>query len=606
MNYLALDIETTSLSFSTGDILLVGYQFNNWEASIDKIPDVARFVNCANISETLIGHNVKFDLEFLHYKNIFKPKSSVKIFDTLVAHWLLYPNAKKHGLKHLGKELFGEDNPDLKNLIGKYKPKGKKISECNITVIPEEILHKYLKKDIDLTTRLYDMLKPQIDEKNLTELFELEMDVIKVIMQMELSGIGLNVEGLSKYGEELFALSQDTYNKLVGALPDIKNINIQSSQQVSHFLFEYLKLPTELTYKGKPFKVEYKKKGKHYAVGNDTISKLKDIKPELEYLQKFNDLKKLRNTYVDKLPKKAVNGRIYSNFNIEGTATGRFSSGRRKQDGLSDDSPNLQNIPDSKTLRSAFISAPECSLVSCDYSQAELWVMAYLADDWRMKQHLSSGRDIYLEIAKVMLGLTVDDAMSKDELKEKFKAERDIAKTIVLGLNYGRTKWGLARSIGLSAENEDDLKTTQDYIYRYFRLYPRVSQFLNYAPIEAEKKGYIVTLCGRKRDFKTLKEDGTELMNKFAKARIAINTPIQGSVADFMKMAMIKLYNEFVKYQSGAKIISQIHDELLIECPDNELAHITTLIKKCMEKIPRDYGIPIPAEISVGKNWGEL
>jgi len=564
MNELTFDLETEGLSPIEDAPVGVGFDWNGSGAEYNQTLGTINYAD----AEILIGHNLKFDMQFLRTNGCSWGKN-VKLFDTLIAEWMLHPDQGKYDLKWLTKKYFDITYTTFDELLNKYKEKGVKKKDTTIQVVPQIEVEKYCKMDVDMTRKLYDLLKPQIVQSGMWDLFCMEMDFLKVLIEVELNGVFVSRNSLS----ELNLKFDEMMKEQVKFMPE--GINISSPQQLSSYLFEELGLPTE-GIKSSNRILKGGEKKLFYKTDDEALSILDGKHEVIAHIKEYRNIEKLQGTYSNALIKHIhKDGKIHTSFNQHGTSTGRLSSAK----------PNLQNIPTLDEIRGVFIPTENNVLLSADYNQAELWIIAHLGNDKNMTNDLLEGKDIYVEIAKAMF-------LSED-ITEDMRSE---AKVIVLGINYGRTKWSLAKELHI----EDD--EAQRRINAYFRKYPGVSRFIKFSPILAEKQGYSSTLLDRRRPYQPMMD---KFQSKNQVARRCINTPIQGTCADFIKLAMIKMQNSIDLFKLKSKLILQVHDEVVLDVVPEELETIKTIVKLSMD-VCKDYGIPIPIEVKIGEDWGSL
>ena len=527
------DLETTGLNTLEDKILGCGYKKGAQSIVFDREATKENICNTLLKYDEVVAHNAKFDLQMAGNPQI------VNIFDTMVAEWLLYPDQKKLSLKYLGEKYFQEKNPTFKELTNQYKPKGMKCSEATFDVIPQEIANKYAKKDIDLTYRLYLILKEKLKTSGMEELFyKLEMPFLKVLLEMEKNGIKLDKKVIS-------SMTTEAENKLEKLKKDIKtytkDINIDSPKQLSNFLYEELKLPKLSS-------------NTAYSTSESVLKRILDKHPVVPLLLEYRKLIKFIRTYLYSLPNTvALDGRIHPSFRQVGTGTGRLSC----------DSPNLQNIPKGEDegglIRKAFVPEEGNLFIVGDYDQMELRMLAHISNDQEMINAFNSGVDIHTSTAQTILG--------KQEITDE---ERRQAKTVNFGIIYGQTASGLAKAL------ETDYITARNFIYKYACTYSDAWTWRKMQMGAAEKKPVISTILGRKRDLNAVSGIAD---------RLALNTPIQGSCADLVKVAMLRCVKELKKRGLKAKLVLQVHDELVFEVPKDEVEESRDIIQGCMESV---------------------
>jgi len=562
----AFDLETTGLD--PWEAQIVGISFSTQTKSAYYIPlQHSDKINLESLkpifaSDKLkIGHNVKYDIEVLKNSGI---EVCGPYFDTMVAAYLLDPISGKFALKTLAKQFLGRDMINLMDLIGKNG------EYDNFSQVPIDLAVDYACSDAEATFGLYEIFKLALKAQKLDKLFyEVEMPLISVLVEIEGNGVKIDVPLLAKTSKQidksLKTLEEDIY-----AISGEK-FNINSPKQLSHVLFDKLMLPVI-------------KKTKTGASTN--ISVLEELAAQkfeiAEKLMEYRQLTKLKSTYVDVLPTliNSKTGRIHTSFNQTITATGRLSSSK----------PNLQNIPVKgnwgKIIRSAFIpEKKDWVILAADYSQIELRILAHMSQDPEMLDAFRQKQDIHKRTAAEVYGISEDEVTGK---------MRSAAKTVNFGIIYGISDFGLAKQLKIKRPE------AAKFIERYFKKHKGVKEFMDKTVKDAKEKGYVTTLLGRKRPMPDINSPHFG-MRAFAE-RTAINTPVQGSAADMIKVAMARI-NSKGKINK-ARMILQVHDELVFECPKEEITTLTKIIKEEMEAaLPLD--IPIEIDISSGENWAE-
>ncbi|MDN3505482.1 MAG: DNA polymerase I [Rhabdochlamydiaceae bacterium] len=514
-------------------------------------------------SHKFIGHNIKYDMHVLANHGIGLKNIG---FDTMVASYLIHPERNRHGLDYLTEDLFGHTKVSFKELT-KVEKKQVGIDEIDI-----EAVCQYCAEDVLFTYKLKELFEPQIAQLELEQTFyQIEMPLLPVLFEMEREGIYVDKQKLLTMSDALTTQLKELEIKIYELATE--EFNIKSPKQLSHILFEVLAIT--------PFQ---KKKASGYSTSIDVLEKLTDAHPIIKEVIEFRSLEKLRSTYVDALPLQINNRtqRIHCNFSQTTTATGRLAS----------TDPNLQNIPIrtpiGRTIREAFIPAKnDWSYLSADYSQIELRIVAHLSEDKALIDAFLHSADVHTATAALIF-----DVSEQQVTKEM----RYRAKAVNFGIIYGQQAFGLSKEIGI------DIKEAAKFIRTYFERYPGVDAFLQRAKNEAKVNGYTFTACGRRRPLPELKSK-----NSFIRAqaeRYAVNTPIQGTQADLIKMAMIEIANLLKQKNLKSKMILQIHDELFFEMEDSERTELTKLVKETMENIYQ-LKVPLKVDISVGKNWGE-
>ncbi|MCG2677890.1 DNA polymerase I, partial [bacterium] len=508
------------------------------------------------------GQNIKYEIILLKRAGI-----DLKgiYFDTMVASYLLNPAKLNHNLGDIAIEYLGHKMTPIGELIGK----GKK--EITMDQVEIERVTPYACADADIVLRLAEIMEPKLKEKGLEELFhKVEMPLVGILAEMEMDGVLIDKEYLGSLSKE-FALELKKLEKKIYSLAG-EEFNINSPKQLSYILFEKLKLPV----------IEKTKTG--YSTKEAVLRELAPNHKLPNLLIKYRELAKLKSTYIDALPLliNSHTGRVHTSFNQTITATGRLSSSE----------PNLQNIPIrtelGRKIRKAFIPQKGYILLSADYSQIDLRVLAHISKDEALRDAFFKDEDIHSRTACEIFGL------SKEEITPE---ARRMAKTVNFGLSYGMSPFGLSRDLGIS------LKEAEQYITKYFERYSGVKKYIEEIIEEAKKKGYVTTLLKRRRYIPEINHPDPRLSN-FAK-RAAINTPIQGTSADIIKVAMLEISERIKKEALKTKMIIQIHDELLFEVPEDEVGKISRLAKEIMEGAI-ELEVPIRVDIKTGRNWAEI
>ncbi len=574
----ALDTETTSKNPT--EARLVGISFSFHENQGFYIPvghtspgeveqpakeDILRIFKpvLENPGIKKVGQNIKYDYIVLFRFGIILQGIS---FDTMIASYLLNPSTRGHSLDSIAMTLFGHKTISYEEVTGK----GKNQIGFQDVPIPEAV--NYACEDADITFMAYQELKKNIHDKGLSNLMDtIEMPLIRVLAKMEMEGIKVDKNALHDLSQtfelELKDLEQDIY-RLAG-----EEFNINSSQQLGFILFEKLKLAT--------FKKTKMKTG--YSTDVEVLTKLAPTHELPAKLLRYRTLDKLKSTYADALQEliSSKTGRIHTSFNQTITATGRLSSSN----------PNLQNIPirkeEGKKIRQAFIPKEGHTLISADYSQIELRILAHCAEDEILIEAFKNDEDIHTRTAKevfqVMPEFITDDLRSQ-------------AKTINFGIVYGMSGFRLANDLNISR------KMATAYIDNYFKRYSGVKKFIDATIENTRKTGEVSTIFGRKRRLDDINSSNANVRG-FAE-RAAVNTPIQGSAADLIKLAMIKLESALLKNNMAAKMLLSVHDEIIFECPFEEKDKLIALAKDIMENV---YPLKVPLKVNFGsgQNWAE-
>ncbi len=514
------------------------------------------------------GHNLKYDLMVLQRAGA---ETKGLAFDTMIAEWLVNPASKNLGLKNLAWARLKQQMTPITDLIGKGK------NQLTMRQVPVAQVAPYACADVDMTHRLVTILAAELKEKHLWPLFtEVEMPLVPVLVAMEMAGVRLDAAVLDRMSEELATRLGELEARIQEVVGYAFNVN--STQQLSDALFKRLGLPTQGL---------RRTKSDHFSTAAAVLEKLRGKHPVIDLILEQRGLAKLKSTYVDALPR-LVNprtGRLHTSYNQTGTVTGRLSSS----------DPNLQNIPIRTVLgrqvRRAFIADPDWKLIAADYSQVELRVMAHVSGDEGLLDAFARGEDIHASTATAILGVPLGEVTPE---------MRRLAKGINFGLSYGQTAYGLAQATGLTqAEAEDFIKT-------YFERFPRVREYIDCTKALATRQGYVETLLGRRRYFPELQEGSRAPHNvRQAAERMAINAPIQGTAADIIKIAMIRLHRALQERGLRARMILQVHDELVVEAPDDEGLTVSSLMREIMEGA-FELKAPLKADLKVGQNWEEM
>jgi len=510
-----------------------------------------------------IGHNLKFDWSILSAPHNGGIVLAGPLYDTMIGAWLIDPGRRSYKLDDLCLDL------DVRMTTFADVTKGDKRAD-SFTRVPLEQAKNYSCEDVYGALLLFNNQRPQLVDAGLWKLFHaIECPLIPVLAKMEADGIGVDTELLEKlsgeFGEKLGELEKDIYH-LAG-----REFNINSPQQLGEILFDELQLP-----RGRKTKTGYSTDVKVL----ERLSLHHDLPRQI---LAFRNLAKLKSTYVDKLSQMthSRDGRIHTSFNQCGTSTGRLSSSN----------PNLQNIPirteDGQRIRSAFVAAQGSMLVSADYSQIDLRVLAHYSKDEALLAAFAAGEDIHNRTAAEIF--FVSPQLITPEM-------RRVAKTINFGIVYGMSSFGLSSQLDISR------KEAQTFIDRYFAHYKGVRCFMESIVEQARKDGFVTTLLGRRRILPDIKHPN-RTRREFAE-RTAINTPVQGTAADIIKMAMLRVDQEMNKKKSGGKMILQIHDELILEVPEKEVEQSSRLLQTAMENVVQ-LDVPLVANVSVSRNMAK-
>lgn len=515
----------------------------------------------------IIGHNLKYDWLVLAQHGLVIPALH---FDTMIAEWLVDPASHNLGLKDMAEVYLHARMTHIEELIGKGK------NQCTMAEVAMEKAAPYAAADAAITLALVPELTEQLKKHNALELFHtLEMPLVIVLGKMEQNGIALDIPFFEKMSVELtdrLHQIEDQIKSQVGY-----PLNLNSTQQLSRALFETLKL--------EPPDRRQKTASGHYSTSAEVLELIHHQHPVVEMILEYRELAKLKSTYVDTLPLQVnpKTGRVHTSFNQTGSVTGRLASSE----------PNLQNIPVrtdlGRKVRNGFIASPGTILLSVDYSQIELRIVAHMAQDESMLNAFREGQDIHAATAA---------AVNNIPLSAVSKSQRSHAKAINFGLIYGMSAFGLSRSADIT------LAEAEDFVRAYFNQFPGVKRYLDSVKQQAARQGYVETLLGRRRYFPNLQnQSNVNIRNR--EEREAINAPVQGTAADIMKIAMLKVPPALQAAGLHAKVMLQVHDELLLECPVAELKQTAQVVQQTMEQA-YTLSIPLETEARSGLNWGEL
>lgn len=569
---LSLDTETTSANAMEAELVGLSFSVKEHEAFYVAVPEERQeALQIVNIFKPLyedpeilkVGQNIKYDYEVLRNYDV---DIKGKMFDTMLAHYLIQPELH-HNMDFMAETLLHYQTIHIEELIG---PKGKNQKSMR-DLAPKDIF-EYAAEDADITLQLKNVLEPRLREAGAESLFrDIEMPLVRVLADMELNGVCLDTESL-KETERVFTERMHQYEQHAYELAGEK-FNIGSPKQVGDILF------------GKMNIVEKPKKTKtgQFVTSEEVLLQLRDKAPIVDDILNYRGMKKLLGTYVEALPKliNSHTGRIHTSFNQAVTATGRLSSS----------DPNLQNIPvrddDGKEIRRCFIPEPGCKFFSADYSQIELRIMAHLSGDENMIEAFREGHDIHRATAAKIW---------KEDLNNVTDSQRKQAKQANFGIIYGITTYGLAQRMNI--ENGEARQLIEDY----FRTFPKVQQYMEQAKQTAREHGYAETMFGRRRYLADINSaNGT--VRGFAE-RNAINAPIQGSEADIIKIAMIRIWERFKREGIRSKMILQVHDELNFSVYPDEAEKVERIV---IEEMQNAYplSVPLTADAGWGSNWLE-
>ena len=569
---LSLDTETTSTSAIDAELVGLSFAVKEFEAFYVPIPaEREKALQIVNIFKPAyedpkilkVGQNLKYDLEVLRNYNI---QLQGPLWDTMIAHYLIQPELR-HNMDFMAEVYLNYKTIHIDELIG---PRGK--NQRSMRDLSPTLVYEYAAEDADVTLRLKNKLEPELKKFECEDLFyQIEMPLMPVLAEMEMNGVCLDTESL-----------KETSTILTNRLKDIEHhiyeqaghsFNIASPKQVGAVLFDELKI------------VEKAKKTKtgQYVTSEEVLQQLKNKHEIVADILEYRGLTKLLGTYIDTLPQ-LVNprtGHIHTSFNQTVTATGRLSSS----------DPNLQNIPirgeDGKEIRKAFVPEPGCLFFSADYSQIELRVMAHLSNDQEMIRVFNEGKDLHAATAANIY---------KKPIEKVTRDERTKSKRANFGIIYGITVFGLAERLSISRDEAKQL------IDGYFTTFPEVHDYMEKAKQTARQKGYVTTLYGRRRYLPDINSQNATVRG-FAE-RNAINAPIQGTAADIIKVAMIRIHNRFKAEGIRSKMILQVHDELNFSVYPEEQGRVEAIVLEEMQNAI-DLKVPLVADSGFGKNWLE-
>lgn len=567
-----IDTETTNIDPISAELVGISLSYTENEAYYIPIPsERAKAQKIVDKLKPLleneqigkIGQNMKYDMLVL---GNYGAEIKGPLFDTMIAHYVLQPELR-HNMDYLAEIYLQYKTIHIEELIG---PKGK--NQKNMRDLSPMQIYKYACEDADVTLKLKKILEQELKENNQYELFsEIEMPLMPVLAYMERNGVRIDTEALKNTSAH-FTARMEQIEKEIHELAGTA-FNISSPKQVGEILFEKLKI----TDKAK------KTKTGQYTTSEEVLESLRHKHPIVEKILDYRGLKKLLSTYIDALPQliHPETGKIHTSFNQTVTATGRLSSSN----------PNLQNIPirseDGKEIRKAFIPEEGCEFFSADYSQIELRIMAHLSNDPHMIAAFCEGKDIHVATAAKIY---------KEDLESVTREQRSKAKTANFGIIYGISVFGLAERLNV------DRKEAKELIDGYFENYPHVKEYMDQSIVAAREKGYIETIFKRKRFLPDINSRNA-VVRGYAE-RNAINAPIQGSAADIIKVAMIRIFNRFRQEGIRSKMILQVHDELNFSVLPDEKEKVQHIIIEEMENAYK-MKVPLQADCGWGKNWLE-
>ncbi len=565
----AFDVETDGVDEMHARVIGVSLSFEEGKACY--VPVRASGVSCipeqavkervsrllGDPAARLVGQNAKYDYKVMRRWGV---QPSGVHFDTMIAAWILDTEEGQYGLDYLAEKKLAYRSKPYADLVGK---------DQTLEDIPIQQVTDYSGEDADLTLRLSRVLARELEAEGLSPiLHDIEMPLLRVLAEMELAGIRILPAELAAYSREM-EISLGRIEEEIYALCGRK-FNINSTKQLQEILFTWRKLtPVRKTKTG-------------FSTDESVLEALAEQDPVPQKILEHRNLFKLRSTYVDALPL-LVNpdtGRLHTHYSQTGAATGRLAS----------KDPNLQNIPireeEGRRIRSAFVPAPGMRFVSADYSQIELAILAFLSQDPILLGAFRETRDIHRQTASLIFG-TPEDAVTAEQ--------RRVGKTINFGVVYGMSSFGLAQRLKIPRGEADS------FIKTYFQRYPGVDRWLKETIRGAEQTGAVRTLMGRRRKIAAItSRNRTE---KTAAERVAVNSPIQGTAADLVKIAMVKLYRRLREEKLAARILLQVHDEIILEAPEAETPRVQAVVKEVMENVTT-HAIPLRVQVEAGDSWG--
>ncbi len=566
------DTETTSLNELEAELIGMSFSYkkglayyiplsDDREKTLETLEIFKPFFE--NLEIIKIAHNLKYDYKVLAQYNI---EVKGHLFDTMIAHYLLNPDGR-HGMDYLSEVYLNYKPIPIENLIGK---KGKKQGTLRDIDVLEQT--NYAAEDADITMQLYELFAPQLEKEGLERLFyKVEMPLMTVLAKMELRGVALDEEWLAKESVDL----ENDLKALESKIFELsgEEFNMNSPRQLGEVLFEKLQLDPKAK----------KTKTGQYATSEDILQKLASKHEIIQHILEYRTYQKLKSTYVDALPSQidAFDQRVHTNFSQTTAATGRLASVN----------PNLQNIPirtvRGQQIRGAFVAGEGKQIISADYSQIELRLIAEISGEENMIKAFQDGEDIHASTASKLF---------KVPLEEVTKTQRSQAKTVNFGIIYGQGAFALAEQTGMSRSEAKQM------IDSYYETYPRLKDYMAEQVQKAREKGYVETILGRKRHLKDI--NSNNFVVKGHAERNAVNAPIQGSAADIIKIAMINIEDELGKGDLQTRMLLQVHDELLFEAPKEEVEQVSALIKSEMETAFQTQ-VPLVVEVGSGDNWLE-
>lgn len=573
LNEFCFDTETTSIDANSAELVGLSISFKAHEAYYIPFPDnyddahalIAEFKSVfENEHIAKVGQNLKYDIIMLSWYDV---QVHGKLFDTMLAHYLIEPD-QRHNMDFLAEYYLQYEPIPITKLIGE-----KKAGQLSMRTVPLDQIVDYAAEDADITYQLKQKIEPLLHKNNVFKLFdEVEVPLMNVLVKMETEGVRIDPDFLNEMSEELQKDIITVEDKIYEACG--LRFNIGSPKQLGDVLFDHLKIDDKAK----------KTKTGQYATGEEVLSKIEDKHPAIKLVLDYRELVKLKNTYVDTLPQ-MINprtGRVHTSFMQTIAATGRLSS----------NNPNLQNIPirtdRGKEIRKAFIPRNDkFTLLSADYSQIELRIIAHFSEDASMIEAFKNNIDIHTATASKVYGLPIEEVNS---------TMRRNAKMVNFGIIYGISAFGLSQRLNIPR------KEAAEIIDNYFIQYPTIKTYMDESINRAREFGFVETILGRRRYLRDI-NSANATVRGFAE-RNAINAPIQGSAADLIKVAMIDIDAAFTKEKLRTKMTLQVHDELVFDVPNEELEIVKPIIKEKMEGAIK-LKVPVDVEMGTGNNWLE-
>ena len=569
------DTETTSLDERHAELVGLSFSWNakeGWYVPVPEDPTEAKAVvqRFKKVLEdpriTKVGQNIKYDLQVLENYDV---HLAGPMFDTMLAHYLLQPELR-HGMDYMAETVLGYRPISITTLIG---PKGR--NQKGMREVPVEEVAVYAAEDADITWQLHEQFAPRLKEDELDGLFSaVEMPLVRVLADMEREGINLDVEALNAFSEELATDLLSLQERILEACGGVR-FNIDSPKQLGDVLFETLKIGGE-----KPKRT----RTGQYQTSEDILTELVQAHPVVPLILDYRSLRKLKGTYVDTLPTMVDpdTGRVHTNYRQAVAATGRLSS----------EDPNLQNIPirteKGREIRKAFVPRNEhYGLLSADYSQIELRVIAHMSGDANMQEAFRNGLDIHAATAAKVFGV---------ELQDVTREQRGRAKAVNFGIAYGQGAFGLSQNLGIPRAEAKQI------IDDYFAQFPGVRAYMDEQIGFAREHGFVRTMMGRRRYLPDITSGNNTV--RAAAERVAINAPMQGTAADIIKLAMVRIHERLRSEKLRTKLLLQVHDELVFDVFLEEEEQVKKLVRDLMEGALK-LDVPLVIDMNVGKNWLE-